>query len=81
MRMSEVVSTLNMFKKFIIHKIEGAKRTVLTDRGATGGSGTSTGSTFGILCGRNESLISCKKASASALCGSGCVLGMGRGIW
>jgi hypothetical protein len=42
------------------------KRTVLSDRGATGGSGTSSaGSTFSILCGRNESLTSFKKASAS----------------
>ena len=69
-------------KKFInIHEIRGGKRTVLRDRGATGGSGTSsTGSTFNFLCGWNESLTSCKKASASNTC-SGSVSVMGGGAW
>ena len=69
-------------KTFIhIHEIAGGKRTVLIDRGASGGSGTSsTGSTFNFLSGRNESLISCKKASASDTC-SECVSVTGGGTW
>lgn len=77
--MSDVVSALEMLIN--IHEIRGGKRTVLRDRGATGGSGTSsTGSTFNFLCGWNESLTSCKKASASNTC-SGSVSVMGGGAW
>lgn len=57
-------------KIFIIHEIGKGKRTFWTDRGINVGSGTSTGSVFKILRGRNESLISCKKASASETFGS-----------
>ena len=78
-KMSDVVSALEMLIN--IQEIRGGKRTVLRDRGATGGSGTSsTGSTFNFLCGWNESLTSCKKASASNTC-SGSVSVMGGGAW
>lgn len=70
MKMSDVVSTLDMLRNFRNSRDSGrgGKRTFRTDRGAAGGSGTSTGSTFNILRGRNESLTSCKKASASDTC-------------
>lgn len=67
MKMSDVVSTLNTLRNFKF-TIGRRKQTFLTDRGTAGGNGTSTGSTFNIFCGRNESLISCKKASASDTC-------------
>jgi len=52
------------------HKTRDGGRTVRVGGGGSGGNGTSTGSVFGILCGRNDSLTSCKKASASASFGT-----------